>query len=497
MRSPAGGRENLGCQPPLQRHRTGPTGQPEGQLGAVAPIAECLRTLTPELTLSTSFLTLGVPADLTARLSRLGIVEPYPVQTATLEHAMSGKDVCAQSPTGSGKTLSFAIPLVSRTGKSQRRRPRALVLAPARELAAQIASEIKAIASVRGLSVATFYGGTGFGEQINALQRGTDIAVGCPGRLIDLIERKMLDLRDVEIVVIDEADRMADMGFHPAVRRLLDEVPGKPQTMLYSATMSADVEKLVRQYQDSPARVVLETSTAAMGTRAHAFWRSERELRAAATARLVACHNSSIVFCRTRRGVDRLTRQLTQAGIIAVPIHGDRTQSQRDKALAMFRDGRAQVLVGTDVASRGLHVGGVDCVVHFDPPEDDDTYVHRSGRTGRAGAAGVVVSLVTADQETAARQMQKRLAITTGFEHPPTEWAIAAVRPASEPRSQPRTEGATGKRTVPGARKAATRRSKPAGSAAARTNAPRTHGAPRPLVTLRPRSYQPRDPSLP
>jgi superfamily II DNA/RNA helicase len=368
------------------------------------------------------------------RLAALGVAEPYPIQSATLPDALAGRDVCAQSPTGSGKTLSFAIPLVTRVGKGESRRPRALVLAPARELAAQIAAEVTAIAATRGRSVATFYGGTGFGDQIKALRHGTDVAVGCPGRLIDLVERKTLDLRDVEIVVIDEADRMADMGFQPAVCQLLDLVGGARQTMLYSATLSRDVERLVRRYQNDPVRVVLDTETRSMGSRTHTFWRAAREERPAATARLVAEHSSSIVFCRTRRGVDRLTRQLTQAGIVAVPIHGDRTQSQRDHALAMFRDGRAQVLVGTDVASRGLHIGGVDCVVHFDPPEDEDTYVHRSGRTGRSGSSGFVVSLVTADQETAARQLQRRLCIATGFEHPPTGPRLVEAPPTGRAR---------------------------------------------------------------
>lgn len=212
---------------------------------------------------------------------------------------------------------------------------------------------------------------------------------------------------------------MADMGFLPVVRRLLDEVGHHPQTMLFSATRTRDVERLVRDYQVDAERHILELPTDDVGSRTHEFWKSTREGRSGLTARLVASHGSSIVFCRTKRGVDRLTKQLTQSGISAVAIHGDRSQSQRDRALEQFRGRRAQVLVGTDVASRGIHVEGVDCVLHYDPPEDEDTYVHRSGRTGRAGASGRVVSLVCPDQERAAKALQQRLRLGTYLLPPP------------------------------------------------------------------------------
>ena len=293
------------------------------------------------------------------------------------------------------------------------------MLAPTRELAAQIADEFRPLADVADRRVATFYGGVGFKDQLSALRQGVDIAVGCPGRLIDLLDRREIMLGDVEIVVVDEADRMSDMGFLPAVRRLLDQIPPGRQTMLFSATLTRDVERLVRDYQRDPTRHVLDASAHDVGSRTHEFWRARREDRTGLTARLVSSHSSSIVFCRTKRGVDRLTRHLSQAGLSSSGIHGDRTQAQRDRALAQFKGRRAQVLVGTDVAARGLHVEGVDCVVHFDPPEDEDTYVHRSGRTGRAGASGLVVSLVTVDQEAVARRLQQRLGIGTSLQSAP------------------------------------------------------------------------------
>lgn len=369
--------------------------------------------------MSPNFSAIGVPDDLAARLEALGLTEPYPIQSVTVPGALRGRDLFAQSPTGSGKTLAFAIPLVDRIGKAKPRCPRGLVLAPTRELAAQIANAIRPIAEVRRRRVAAFYGGTGYKSQIDALRGGVDIAVGCPGRLIDLLDRRALDLSDIEVAVIDEADRMADMGFLPVVRRLLDEIDGHPQTMLFSATRTRDVERLVRDYQVDAERHILELPTDDVGSRSHEFWRSAREERPKLTASLVASHGSSIVFCRTKRGVDRLTRHLTQFGISAVAIHGDRSQSQRDRALEQFRGRRAQVLVGTDVASRGIHVEGVDCVVHYDPPEDEDTYVHRSGRTGRAGASGRVVSLVCPDQERASGALQHRLRLGTQLVPPP------------------------------------------------------------------------------
>ncbi len=412
--------------------------------------------------MSPTFASLGVPENLVSSLNELGIVEPYPIQSATMRDAMRGEDVFAQSPTGSGKTLAFALPLVSRVAEGRRaerrRSPRGLVLAPTRELAAQISEAIRPLARAARLWVAPFYGGTGYKGQLDALSRGVDVVVGCPGRLIDLVERGALDLSGIEVAVVDEADRMADMGFLPAVRRLLGEVrTERHQTMLFSATLTKEVERLVREYQHHPKRFLLERPSDDLGSRTHEFWKAERDERARLTIALVATHSSSIVFCRTKHGADRLARQLGQAGLRAVAIHGDRSQAQRDRALAQFRDGSAEVLVGTDVASRGIHVDGVECVVHFDPPEDADTYVHRSGRTGRAGASGRVVSLVCPDQERLAKQLAKGLGLEARLGAPPhlpepvrsDRVVAAAASPAPRAGSTGRKDAA--RRVVPSA----------------------------------------------
>lgn len=397
--------------------------------------------------MSSGFSTLGVSAELVSCLRDLGMSEPYPIQSATLPDALRGEDLFAQSPTGSGKTLAYAIPLVERIERSGRRRPRALVLAPTRELAAQIAEAIRPLARAANLRVATFYGGTGYKPQLDALARGVDVVVGCPGRLIDLLERGVLHLAEVEMVVVDEADRMADMGFLPPVRRLLGEIEAEHQTMLFSATLTKEVDRLVRDHQRSPKRYLLERPSDDLGSRTHEFWQARREERAKLAVALVAGQSSSIVFCRTKRGAERLAHHFDQAGLRAVAIHGDRSQAQRDRALEQFRSGRAAVLVGTDVASRGIHVDGVECVVHFDPPEDTDTYVHRSGRTGRAGASGRVVSFVSPDQERGARRLVSELGLDARLAPPPSLDLPPAVPPravAATPdrSSQPEAHGA-------------------------------------------------------
>ena len=380
--------------------------------------------------MTVTFADLGVPADIAASLSRRGIDTAFPVQAATLPDGLAGRDVCGRAPTGSGKTLAFGIPLVVSVTKADPKRPRGLVLVPTRELAAQVAKELVALAGARRLTVACFYGGTGYGSQIQALRRGVDIAVCCPGRLEDLVARGDLRLDAVDLVVVDEADRMADMGFLPAVRRILDQTSPDRQTLLFSATLDGDVDVLIRRYQHDPARhevVVAEDDSSVVH---HLFWRSDREERVAVTADVVSRHGSAVVFCRTRRGADRLTKQLVAAGIGAVPIHGSRSQSQRDAALAAFIAGRAQALVATDVAARGIHVDDVACVVHFDPPADEKDYVHRSGRTGRAGADGVVVSLVSEDQVKAVRSIQRALGLPEHLGRPGDAPPAAGARPA-------------------------------------------------------------------
>jgi len=386
--------------------------------------------------LSSTFLELGVSADLAALLAKRGITQPFAIQAATIPDALAGRDVCGRAPTGSGKTLAFGIPMVTAVERARPKRPRGLVLAPTRELAAQIQEELKPLAALRGLRVATVYGGIPFRQQLQSLRHGLDIVVACPGRLADLVNQGVLDLREVDFVVVDEADRMADMGFLPEVQRLLDMVSSKRQTLLFSATLDGAVDVLVRRYQKKPARHEVAAPAPADDRAEHVFWRAAHEDRVALTVGLVSRHESTIVFCRTKRGADRLARRLSQAGVAAAAIHGDRTQAQRDKALAAFAQGRVRALVATDVAARGIHVDGVECVVHYDPPGDEKDYVHRSGRTARAGAAGTVVTLVRGDDAKAVKAMQRKLGLPAETTNPDLPVTLDAV-PARPARPAP------------------------------------------------------------
>ncbi|MGQ0616622.1 MAG: DEAD/DEAH box helicase [Acidimicrobiia bacterium] len=354
-----------------------------------------------------TFAALGVPAAIVRRLSELGFAEPFPVQAATLPDALAGRDVCGRAPTGSGKTLAFAIALAATVRPASPRRPVALVLVPTRELASQVCDELAALLPPRTGTV-TVFGGAGYGPQRKALARGVAVVVACPGRLEDLVASADVHLDDVSMVVIDEADRMADMGFLPAVRRLVDRTRPDRQTLLFSATLDGDVDALIRRYQRNPVRHEVFPDDD-HGDVEHRFVDVGKDDRVSATVELAAANRRTIVFCRTCHGADRLTARLRAAGVDAAPLHGRRSQPQRQTALAGFAGGRTSALVATDVAARGLHVEGVDCVVHFDPPEDAKAYVHRSGRTGRAGADGLVVSLVTPDVRAAVQSMRRAL----------------------------------------------------------------------------------------
>jgi superfamily II DNA/RNA helicase len=381
---------------------------------------------------STTFASLGAPRALVERLAHNGIVDPFPIQAATLPDAMAGRDVCGKAPTGSGKTIAFGIPLVTRIGRAKPRRPTGLVLVPTRELAAQVASELMKLAGPKGVSVLGIYGGVGFGPQINKLRRGVDVVVACPGRLADLIRQDQLSLDAVELVVIDEADRMADMGFLPEVRRLLDSVPANRQTLLFSATLDGDIDVLVKRYQRNPARH--ELAEAKVRDSRHVFWKTERPDRVSVLADVVRAEWPAIVFCRTKHGADRLAKQLDRDGIAAAAIHGDRSQAQRERALSAFSSGKVQVLVATDVAARGIHVDDVAAVVHYDPPASEKDYIHRSGRTGRAGRAGLVVSLVNEEQRRDTAKLQNALGFERGLDLPDVDSLRTGQVRASRPR---------------------------------------------------------------
>ncbi len=361
-----------------------------------------------------SFAELGVSAALVEALGQAGITEPFPVQQMTIPDALAGHDVAGKAPTGSGKTLAFGIPIIERLQRSLPRRPRSLVLAPTRELAKQICDALVPLARSRTLRVHAFYGGAPFEPQIRALDRGVDIAVACPGRLLDLIGQELISLADVEIVVVDEADRMADMGFLPDVRALLDMTRPDKQTLLFSATLDGDVDVLMAEHQRNPVRH--DVATPDDGPIRHLFWTVDEAHRMVLLVDLIRHVGRALVFARTRYGAERIGARLEAAGLLTAALHGGNSQLKREAALDEFRAGRIQTLVATDVAARGIHVDDVPCVVNYELPTDAKDFVHRSGRTGRAGAVGTVVSFVTRAQRTLAERIISEAGIDAEIE---------------------------------------------------------------------------------
>lgn len=358
-----------------------------------------------------TFASLGVPDDLVAVLDRQGIKAPFEIQAATIPDALAGKDVLGRAPTGSGKTLAFGIPMIAGLGDAKPRRPKGLILSPTRELAEQIRRELEPLARQRKRELLAIYGGVGFRDQLRGLKAGADLVVACPGRLQDLLNQGEISLNEVQYVVVDEADRMADMGFLPAVRQLLDLTSPNRQTVLFSATLGKEVKVLTQNYQVDPVTHEVGEVEPDLSLVDHRFFRTEQRQKVPLAAKVITETGPTVVFCRTRHGVDRVARQLKSAGVKAGWIHGGRSQNQRDAALQAFTNGRVNALVATDVAARGIHVDGVACVIHFDPPEDDKAYVHRSGRTARAGAAGSVVSFINSDQLKDTKKLQRQLAL--------------------------------------------------------------------------------------
>jgi superfamily II DNA/RNA helicase len=384
--------------------------------------------------MTTTFAQLGVPDTICRALARNGITQPFAIQAATITDALAGRDVCGRAPTGSGKTLAFGIPIAINVERAKPKMPRALILAPTRELAEQIHEEIRSFAGQ--VRIGVVYGGVGYGPQIAALRKGVDILVACPGRLEDLIEQGLVDLRAVDHIVLDEADRMADMGFMPAVRRLLEQTSSDRQTLLFSATLDGDVAKLTRDHQRDPVHHEVGEDTPDITAARHLFWKVPRAERTGVLAEAVGTAWPAIVFCRTRHGSDRLARQLDKAGIRTAAIHGGRSQSQRTRALSDFINGKVHALVATDVAARGIHVDDVAAVFHFDPPEDHKAYIHRSGRTARAGRSGVVISLLTPEQVKDAQRMQRQIGLDEPVGEPDAEVLLESVpSPATAARA--------------------------------------------------------------
>ncbi|MBU40022.1 MAG: RNA helicase [Acidimicrobiaceae bacterium] len=369
--------------------------------------------------MSTTFAELGVPENICKSLANKGILKPFEIQKLTLTDGLEGHDICGRAPTGSGKTIAFGIPLIANTRRGEPNHPGSLILAPTRELAEQIFSELRSLAGKTKVGVV--YGGVGYGNQIRSLKQGIDILVACPGRLEDLIEQGFVDLSNVNHVVLDEADRMADMGFMPSVKRLLDQTNPDRQTFLFSATLDGDVAKLTREYQTNPIRHEIGEETPDIKSAHHLFWKVTNTNKTEVTAEAINAVWPAIIFCRTRHGSDRLAKRLNKLGIHGVTIHGGKSQNQRSRALSDFTKGRVQALIATDVAARGIHVDGVACVIHYDPPEDHKAYIHRSGRTARAGQSGVVLSFVAPDQKKKSRRLQHKIDIDQPITEPDIE----------------------------------------------------------------------------
>ncbi len=370
-----------------------------------------------------SFADLGVSKPVVAALSKRGIQAPFAVQKLVIEDILDGHDVLVQSPTGSGKTLAFGIPLADRIEATDRRAA-ALVLAPTRELATQIVDELLPAVHARALKIAAVYGGVGIERQARRA-RDAHIIVATPGRLEDLIERRIVNLEHIRTLVVDEGDRMLDMGFRPALDRIVARIPRERQTLFFSATLEGAAGQAAREYTHKPRRHVHTPPAEKHGDVQHRFvhLKHEDKLRTLVTELRDPDHGRTLVFVRTKRGADRLVKRLKNSDVKAVAMHGDKTQSQRQRALASFEDGRVKTLVATDVAARGIDVEHVTRVINFDAPEDRDAYVHRVGRTGRAGRSGAGVSFVIEDQ----REDMRKIALDLGLGH---EFDNAAPRKA-------------------------------------------------------------------
>ena len=381
---------------------------PSSAARAVSSAARAVSAAPPAV----SFAAAGVPAPLVAALAAEGITTPFPIQAATLPDALSGRDILGRGQTGSGKTLGFCIPLAAglADGYTSACRPRGLVLVPTRELASQVHAVLAPLAESVGLTVATIYGGVPQRPQVAKLRARADIVVACPGRLADLIEQGHCQLGDVEISVLDEADHMADLGFLPVVRRLLDMTPPDGQRMLFSATLDAAVDILARRFMNQPVHHDvgrIETPV----TMVHHLLTVTPTDRVGVVAALTGGSGRSLVFTRTKHAARRLARQLTTSGIPAAELHGDLAQGARERNLASFATGRVRVIVATDIAARGIHVDGIDLVIHADPPTEHKAYLHRSGRTARAGATGTAITLQTPAQAAAVRDLMRKAGV--------------------------------------------------------------------------------------
>ncbi|WP_392543802.1 DEAD/DEAH box helicase [Oryzobacter telluris] len=377
--------------------------------------------------MSTTFGALGVPTSLVEVLATREITTPTPIQAATLPDSLAGRDVLGRGRTGSGKTVAFLLPVLARLAASGRQRgarqPRALILAPTRELVAQIDEAMAPLAARLGLTSRTVFGGVGQGPQVSAIRRGVDVVVACPGRLEDLIGQGHVSLQAVEVTVIDEADHMADLGFLPQVRRLLDATPRNGQRMLFSATLDAGIGVIANRYLQNPVTHEADSAQSPISTMDHHVLHVTADSHAGVLLDLVAAPGRTVVFTRTKHRAKKLAKQLNGSGVPAVELHGNLSQNARTRTMDAFHSGAARTLVATDIAARGIHVDDVALVIHADPPTEHKAYLHRSGRTARAGASGTVVTLMTDDQARDVRDLTRRAGIK------PTTTKVTATHP--------------------------------------------------------------------
>jgi superfamily II DNA/RNA helicase len=366
------------------------------------------------ITMQTSFADLGVDEKLIRSLSERGILTPFPIQEKTLPDTLAGRDVLGRGKTGSGKTLAFSIPMVTRIAAMQRRnRPSGLVLAPTRELATQIAATLTPLAAAHHLKVTTIFGGVPQNRQVSALRSGVDIVVACPGRLEDLMRQRIVNLDSIEVTVVDEADHMADLGFLPGVTRILAATPAGGQRMLFSATLDNGVDKLVKRFLRNPVtHSVDEAHSPVAEMTHHVFHVTGVQAKKELVHHLASGTGRRILFMRTKHQARKLAKQLTDSGVPSVDLHGNLSQNARDRNLASFSSGEARVLVATDIAARGVHVDEVELVVHVDPPVEHKAYLHRSGRTARAGNSGDVVTVVLPEQRKDLQMLMRKAGIT-------------------------------------------------------------------------------------
>ncbi|MFP5256114.1 MAG: DEAD/DEAH box helicase [Acidimicrobiia bacterium] len=392
-------------------------------------------TAPDDIDTPTTFEALGVASELVTALKEQGIDAPFAIQRLAIADALAGRDVCGKAKTGSGKTLAFGLPLLQRLDLAEPRKPRGLVLVPTRELALQVHDVLAPLAESVGSRIVAVYGGADMAKQIKKLANGVEAIIATPGRLIDLVDRKEVELNGLEIVVVDEADRMADMGFLPQVEWLLRHVDNQHQTLLFSATLDGVVDGLIKRYQHDPVYHEVASPTVTVDAMVHRFIAVHEMDKVKVAAAIARGSGRVLAFTNTKRVADRLARALNEEGVKAAAIHGDLRQGQREDALRDFTAGKIKVMVATDVAARGLHIDAVDVVVHYDPAPDHKTYLHRSGRTARAGSKGMAVSLSIWNEELHMKRLQKRIGviepITEMFSNDPRLADLAAWDPTA------------------------------------------------------------------